>query len=365
MESNQKSTNYDALIKAGKYPSWVNDPNYAEYYKTHKICRACGEIVSVKDAVKNRWSFYHATCAPQTSKFPHPCANCGEMTTNAKWCSKECQNEYLNKTHAHCVVCGNLTRWTKHLCKTTGRTYPTCSPECKEKWHNSDEYWELRYKPYTGDASYFSSSEFREMMSSRLQSNQLWKVAVRKRGCNVSEEEYNERWQNIAEPSYVMKHCSCNGVYIPSMFREYFFAGATTELKYRKILEEKDPDHFRIKSSVSNEQLALYQKLVYNYPKLEFKLEVRGPKNPHTRGTFRFDIGCFKRGDFQCAIEYDGVWFHTRKNPRRFIESNMERDRTKDTACSELGIPLFRVRSDHYESDYNTLTNYLDGLQDV
>lgn len=346
----------------GKYPSWVDDPGYKEYYKTHKICAKCKEVVEVSDAVKYRWAFYHKECAPPNAKFKHPCAYCGKPTTHAKWCSKECKHLDLEKERARCVVCGAVTKWTKHLVKITGKKYPTCSEECKSKWQNSKEYWDLRYKPFTGSNSYFASDEFKKQMSSGLQSNQLYKVAVRKRGCNISEEEYNERWNNIKNPAYVMAHCSCNGVYIPDMFKAHFFAKTTTEIKYRKILQELDPEHFKIKTSVSIEQLALYQKLVYNYPDLEFRLEVRGPKNPSTSGVFRFDIGCFKDGELQCAIEYDGVWYHTRKNPRAFIESNLTRDQAKNLACADLGIKLFRVRSDHYESDYNTLTNYLGGL---
>lgn len=360
-EPSMNESEYPNLLKAKKYPSWVNDPGYTEYYKTHKICPVCNEVVGVADAVKRGWRFYHKECAPPNSK-EHPCAQCGKPTTKVKWCSRKCKNEYLGVEHMRCVVCGNLTRWTKTVAKSTGRTYPTCSDECKRKWHSSDEYWNLRYKPFTGVNSLFGSPEFREKLASGLQSNQLYKVAVRKRRCDISEDEYNERWHNIQDPSYVMEHCSCNGVYIPDMFKKHFFTSNTTEIKYRKLLCETDPEHFAIKTSTSHEQLALYQKLVYNFVNLEFKLEITGPKNPLTGGTFRFDIGCFKDGELLCAIEYDGVWFHTEKNPKPFIKGNMERDRAKDALCREMGIKLFRVRSDHYDSDYNALTGYLGGL---
>ena len=81
----------------------------------HKIKQAEGEEVCK-----------HTRRTTKTATAPHPCAYCGEVTTNLKYCTARCKTAAINKATKrkvkYCLVCGKPTEKNSQT---------LCSPECR------------------------------------------------------------------------------------------------------------------------------------------------------------------------------------------------------------------------------------------
>ena len=94
-------------------------------------CECCKQIF-IKTLGKIKEEQGRSTCrhTRRTTKpatAPHPCALCGQMTTNLKYCSSSCKTTDINmrtkkKPPKLCLLCGK---------PTPNRNSNLCSPECR------------------------------------------------------------------------------------------------------------------------------------------------------------------------------------------------------------------------------------------
>lgn len=114
---------YTVLKKAGR------NRYYQQRYQIR--CECCKQIFirtlnKIKEAEgKDVCRHTKRTTKPATD--PHPCAYCGQMTTNLKYCSNTCKSTDVNmktkkKPPKLCLLCGK---------PTPNRNCNLCSPECR------------------------------------------------------------------------------------------------------------------------------------------------------------------------------------------------------------------------------------------
>lgn len=114
---------YTVLKKAGR------NKYYQQRYQVR--CECCKQffirtLSRIKEAEgKSVCRHTKRTTKPATA--PHPCALCGQITTNLKYCSNTCKTTDVNmrtktKPPKLCLLCGK---------PTPNRNSNLCSPECR------------------------------------------------------------------------------------------------------------------------------------------------------------------------------------------------------------------------------------------
>ena len=114
---------FTVLKKAGKNRS------YQQRYQVR--CECCKQVFirtlnKIKEA-EGKTECRHTKRTTKPAAPPHPCALCGQITTNLKYCSNSCKTTDINirtktKPAKHCLLCGK---------PTPNRNCNLCSPECR------------------------------------------------------------------------------------------------------------------------------------------------------------------------------------------------------------------------------------------
>ena len=104
-----------------------------KYYQQRYVvrCECCKQIFTktlnkIKEA-EGESECRHTKRTTKPATAPHPCAFCGEITTNFKYCSNTCKTTDVNmrtktKPPKLCLMCGKAT---------PNRNCNLCSPECR------------------------------------------------------------------------------------------------------------------------------------------------------------------------------------------------------------------------------------------
>lgn len=113
---------FEILKKAGRNKS------YQQEYIVR--CKSCQQLFTktldkIKQAEEDEVC-KHTHRTTKTATAPHPCAYCGEMTTNFKYCTARCKTAAINKNTKTktriCLVCGKPTpKYNMTLCSSECR----------------------------------------------------------------------------------------------------------------------------------------------------------------------------------------------------------------------------------------------------
>ena len=75
-------------------------------------------------------------------------------------------------------------------------------------------------------------------------------------------------------------------------------------------------------------------------------------KNPETNFHLEIDIVVISNGEVLCGIEYNGIYWHDKKNPTKEV--------TKSNLCAAQGFPLFHIWEDNIEEDFLRVLDFLE-----
>lgn len=130
---------YTILKRAGR------NRYYQQRYTAR--CECCGQVFT-KTLFKLREADGKITCkhtkrSTKPAAVPHPCAFCGKITTNLKYCSNSCKAAATNmktktKPPKRCLLCGK---------PTPNRKSNLCGPECR-RLHRLQRMYGFDVEPF-------------------------------------------------------------------------------------------------------------------------------------------------------------------------------------------------------------------------